>query len=96
MKEEGSIMLSLVKSITQWKIWAFIASAFLVLLGLIKFEKYKNQKKDNEIDELKNEIELQGHNAEVKEFQSINLERKEKAGNEENSNTLNANTTYSV
>ena len=69
-------MLNFIKSITSWKIWAFIASAFLVLLGLIKVSRIKNKSLQETINDKEIELKVEQKNSEVKEFQAVNIHKK--------------------
>jgi len=94
--------MKLLSWVGRWKLWGVIATAFLVLFGLLKIQSSRIEEAKEEMEELERQIELNQQNDEVKEFQAINKIRKDIADEkldkalDEPDVKLNSNTTYRV
>jgi len=57
-----------------------ILAGFIALLGAFAFyQKHRADGKEEEVDELERQLEANGYNYEIKEFEAINKERKDHA-----------------
>jgi len=68
-------------------IWFWIVAVFGVLIGLLKIEKYKKNKLETELNNLKKKQKEEKYEFEIKEFQAINNERVKNA--DESTDSIN-------
>ncbi len=77
---------------------AFLAFVILALFGRGAYHKYRADKNAQKVDDLEDEIQANDITNEVKNFEAVNRERKERT--DENINTTHThvepNTTYSL
>jgi hypothetical protein len=89
-------MLNWIKSL---KIWTIVAGLFIVLLGMLSFSNSRAKKKQDEIDDLEKQIEMQQYNYEIKEFHAVNATQKDNTDetiNKDDNSDILPDTTYEL
>ncbi len=79
-------------------IYAFVAFIIVTLAGALFYQKKRADRNEQEIDDLENEIQANDITNEVKNFQSVNKERKRVADEKIKTphTPIEPNTTYSL
>lgn len=80
-------------------LYAFVAFVMVTLAGALFYQKKRADHNAQEIDDLENEIQANDITNEVRNFQSVNKERKRVADekiNESSDTRIEPNTTYSL